>query len=161
MDDSRQRTTSSCDRVDVSDEQNKRDESSRRMLEVQVMKQDDLKWDLAAFPQEAGGVPPPVASSAKRKNKNEILQHKEDSNKRTRLMKDENNEMRRKLKCIICSEKYVDVVTLPCCHLCTCKACVGNIDRCPRCQTVVKYKLKATLKWCAVHNASFNVFLDY
>lgn len=112
MDGDQQRTTSrrDFDRVDASNEQNDGDESSKKMCEVQVMKQDDVKWDVAAFPQAAGEVQPLVASTTKRKNKNEKLLRKDDPNKSTRLMKHENNEMRRKLTCIICSENYVQGV---------------------------------------------------
>ena len=53
MDGDHQRTTSrgDFDRADASNEQNDGDESSKKMCEVQVMKQDDVKWDVAAFPQ--------------------------------------------------------------------------------------------------------------
>jgi hypothetical protein len=37
--------------------------------------------------------------------------------------------------CAVCLEGSLDVVWVPCGHLCLCQRCMANVARCPRCRT--------------------------
>lgn len=37
-------------------------------------------------------------------------------------------------ECVICLEGALSVVLLPCRHLCVCRVCLDEIDRCPICR---------------------------
>ncbi|XP_069131320.1 putative inhibitor of apoptosis [Argopecten irradians] len=43
-------------------------------------------------------------------------------------------DLRMRLKCKVCLENELEMVFLPCCHLCTCVDCETLLTKCPICR---------------------------
>ncbi|XP_055627557.1 E3 ubiquitin-protein ligase LRSAM1-like [Toxorhynchites rutilus septentrionalis] len=45
-------------------------------------------------------------------------------------------------ECVICLEETVQVIFLPCGHMCCCTGCHGNVRDCPMCRALIERKIK-------------------
>ncbi|KAL4222694.1 Protein DETOXIFICATION 47 [Mactra antiquata] len=55
---------------------------------------------------------------------------------------EENENMKRKFKCVICRENNIRIVTLPCAHFVLCMTCAEEREDCPKCKKAIKVKHK-------------------
>ena len=56
-------------------------------------------------------------------------------------IKIKNDKLKKELsKCCICYENNVNVIFLPCGHICCCENCTLSIIKCPLCRELVLYK---------------------
>ncbi|KAH3724437.1 baculoviral IAP repeat-containing protein 8-like [Dreissena polymorpha] len=54
----------------------------------------------------------------------------------------ENEEMKQRLMCTVCLDKFRCIVFLPCRHLLACEQCGLPVNTCMRCNTMVKEHMK-------------------
>jgi hypothetical protein len=57
--------------------------------------------------------------------------------------------------CVVCLDKKVSIVFLPCAHLCACAECAGDLDKCPLCRRHFKGYVRAFLSWSMLRSLCF------
>ncbi|XP_052809855.1 baculoviral IAP repeat-containing protein 7-B-like [Mya arenaria] len=58
------------------------------------------------------------------------------------VLLEENERLKRRLKCSICHRNQVKVLFLPCGHLVACENCAPICTHCPRCQTRITHTFR-------------------
>lgn len=52
-----------------------------------------------------------------------------------------NDKLKKELsKCCICYENNVNIIFLPCAHICSCEKCIRTMEKCPLCRETILYK---------------------
>lgn len=65
--------------------------------------------------------------------------------KTSRVLEEENRQLKEATLCKICMDKEVGIVFLPCGHLATCVNCAPNLQYCPVCRSAIKATVRTFL----------------
>jgi hypothetical protein len=60
-------------------------------------------------------------------------------------IEDEKSIENPKNECIVCKDREVKCVFIPCMHICCCLTCASTLDVCPNCRGAIKGKKKVFL----------------
>lgn len=65
--------------------------------------------------------------------------------KTSRVLEEENRQLKEATLCKICMDKEMGIVFLPCGHLATCVNCAPNLQDCPVCRSAIKATVRTFL----------------
>ena len=66
----------------------------------------------------------------------------ENQRKQTERMKLQMDQLAQSRLCKVCEEKELEIVLIPCAHVCLCQPCGERLSQCPICRVPIKQRLK-------------------